>query len=117
MEFIYQYERERDLSSDKPQSGSLPADHSSVAGKYPETSTRHLNDTDLKGKSRSELRLMRNEIYARHGYIFGVNDLQRYFERQSWYRGDTTNGEEMYLKRFSEIERDNVDLIKWYENP
>ncbi len=41
-----------------------------LAGKYPETYLRKLTDDDLKNKSKQELRLMRNEIFACYGYIF-----------------------------------------------
>ena len=33
-----------------------------------------------------DLRLMRNEIYARHGYLFKDKKLQDYFESTSWYK-------------------------------
>ncbi|HMD68349.1 MAG TPA: YARHG domain-containing protein, partial [Chitinivibrionales bacterium] len=34
----------------------------------------------------SELRLLRNEIYARHGRIFESKDLQDHFRQCVWYR-------------------------------
>ena len=42
-------------------------------------------DHTLEGKTLVELRLMRNEIYARHGKIFNSKDLREYFSKQSWY--------------------------------
>jgi hypothetical protein len=39
---------------------------------------------------KAKLRLMRNEIFARHGYIFKDQDLQAYFAGKSWYRKDET---------------------------
>ena len=39
-------------------------------------------------RSKIDLRIMRNEIYARHGYVFKDNELRNYFEKQSWYRRD-----------------------------
>ncbi len=41
--------------------------------------TRLVTDADLAGKSPWELRIMRNEIYARHGRGFNSTDLQEYF--------------------------------------
>ncbi len=38
------------------------------------------------GLSAAQLRLARNEIYARHGFIFHSADLRAYFSRYSWYR-------------------------------
>jgi hypothetical protein len=43
-------------------------------------------DYVLADKSCFELKVMRNEIYARHGYIFKTTDMRIYFSRQSWYR-------------------------------
>jgi hypothetical protein len=42
----------------------------------------------LKGLSLHELRLLRNEVYARHGRIFKALWLQQYFETQPWYTPD-----------------------------
>jgi hypothetical protein len=36
-------------------------------------------------KTKKELRLMRDEIFARHGYIFKDEDLRKYFKSKSWY--------------------------------
>src|SRR4029453_5157243 len=42
----------------------------------------------LRGLSLHELRLIRNEIYARHGRTFRAPWLQQYFEMQPWYVAD-----------------------------
>lgn len=55
------------------------------------------------------LRLARNEIYARHGYIFQSRDLQSYFGQQSWYRPMTRR------VAFSQVEQANIALIQSYE--
>lgn len=39
----------------------------------------------LRGLSLHELRLLRNEIYARHGRVFKTLWLQQYFGSQMWY--------------------------------
>jgi hypothetical protein len=41
--------------------------------------------------NRTALRLLRNTIYAKHGYIFNSIDLQEHFSRFSWYSGTKTN--------------------------
>ncbi|HNT97725.1 MAG TPA: YARHG domain-containing protein [Elusimicrobiales bacterium] len=41
--------------------------------------------TDLSNKTTAELRLLRNEVYARAGYIFKDPELNEYFTRQPWY--------------------------------
>ena len=55
-------------------------------GRYPYTSQRKVVFNDVAFMSNADLRIMRNEIYARHGYIFDSQDLRDYFSRQSWYR-------------------------------
>jgi hypothetical protein len=70
-----------------------------------------LTDTDLAGKSESELDIMRNTIFARHGRRFGRRDLQDYFERQSWYRGDPNYSD----ARLSKMEERNAAFILQYQ--
>lgn len=55
-----------------------------------------------------ELRLMRNEILARHGYRFQSKDLKEYFGQQHWYKPGNNNA----AIRLSLIEQINVELIK-----
>jgi hypothetical protein len=43
---------------------------------------RKLTEDDLAGMSKKELRLMRNWIFARHGYIFSTTEMRNYFEQQ-----------------------------------
>lgn len=50
-----------------------------------ESSDRYLTAEDLNGLSKEQLRLARNEIYARHGYQFNSEDLNQYFSSKSWY--------------------------------
>ncbi len=56
-----------------------------VAGEAPFFMVREVREADLAGKSFEQLRLMRNEIYARHGRRFRNRDIQEYFDRQPWY--------------------------------
>lgn len=72
---------------------------------------REMTYDDVEGKSAEELRLMRNYIFARRGYIFESEDLKEYFERFSWYVPlyyDVT-------PRLSDIEKYNVNFIKEWE--
>ncbi|MEP6967786.1 MAG: YARHG domain-containing protein [Pseudomonadota bacterium] len=45
-----------------------------------------LDAARIVGLSAAQLRLARNEIYARHGFIFHSADLRAYFSRFAWYR-------------------------------
>lgn len=58
--------------------------------------------------NKQELRLMRNEILARHGYRFKSKDLQDWFGQQHWYKpGNNNNAIKLNI-----IEQTNVQLIK-----
>lgn len=83
-----------------------------LPGSYPEGSSRYLSGGELASKSCSELQVMRNEIFARHGYIFKTDDMRGYFSRQSWYRprAADVSGE------LSAVEKSNAQTIKQYES-
>ena len=79
-----------------------------------DSDSRYLTSSDLSGLSSWELKLARNEIYARHGRLFKDSSIQGYFNSCSWYYGyispdnfddDVLNSVEVY----------NVKLIKKYE--
>lgn len=52
---------------------------------FPDSNVRQLTWEELSGLSGSELRVARNELYARHGYIFKDQQLARYFGQFDWY--------------------------------
>jgi hypothetical protein len=51
---------------------------------------------------------MRNEIYARHGYIFSANELRGYFSNQNWYHPLYNDVSGM----LSDLEKSNIALLK-----
>ena len=77
-------------------------------------SSRKLNELDLEGLSNTDLTILRNMIYARHGYRFKRDDLFQYFSQFSWYN-PTTSDMEAVSTRLSNIELYNVDFIKKHE--
>ncbi len=81
----------------------------------PDSNSRKLTRADLQGLSKEKLRLARNEIFARHGMIFGVPDLDAYFGEKSWYK-PTYSYDDFYDKvEMSAIEEANVALINQVE--
>ena len=48
--------------------------------------TELVNDDTLGALFAEDLRVLRNEIYARHGRVFKDKELQKYFETQAWYK-------------------------------
>ena len=77
-------------------------------------SDRKLSDSDLNGKTKKELEIMRNSIYARYGYKFKREDLLNYFSQFSWYN-PTTNDMSAIYNLMSDIEKYNIEFIKKYE--
>lgn len=71
-----------------------------------------LTEEMLHGLSLQELRLLRNEIFARRGRRFGADWLQRYFEAQDWYEASKTGRQQ----EMTEIEKKNAETIQRYEN-
>lgn len=57
-----------------------------VASAEPEWLHRRLTSADIKNKTPHQLRLMRNEIYARKGRPFDNAWLRHYFFCQPWYK-------------------------------
>jgi hypothetical protein len=62
--------------------------------------TKHLSIQDLN--------IMRNEIFAVHGYIFSSPKYQKYFEAKKWYKPLSTNIED----KLSAIEKANIQFLK-----
>jgi len=81
-------------------------------GDYTFASERYLSSEDLNHYSIDELRLIRNEIYARYGYIFKSKDLESHFKSKKWYKPGRENVDD-YL---SGIEESNIRLIKYREH-
>ena len=75
---------------------------------------RRLNESDLSDFDSDELRVLRNTVYARHGYIFKSKDLQDYFAAFSWYTPVIDDGAAVF-NLFSEIEKYNIEFIKRHE--
>lgn len=75
----------------------------------------YLTREDIEGLSAEELRIARNEIYARHGRLFRDEGLQAYFNSCDWYVG-TISSDDFSDSVFNEYERANKDLIVSYEH-
>jgi len=82
-------------------------------GSYPHTSIRLLKKVELENMaSRIELKLMRNEIFARYGYKFEPNGyMDQHFSDQGWYQPQY----EDVTSFLTDIEIQNVNQIKGTE--
>jgi len=74
-------------------------------------STEPVTEESLGALFAEDLRLLRNEIYARHGRVFKDKDLQKYFETQGWYKPNPDFKDD----QLSQIESDNLAKIKTAE--
>jgi CRISPR/Cas system-associated protein Csm6 len=73
----------------------------------PDSNSRKLSNADLIKLDPNELRLARNEIFARHGLVFKSSDLTIYFTSKSWYKPNPAYGGEL-----KDVEKYNLNLIK-----
>ncbi|MFN5170507.1 MAG: YARHG domain-containing protein [Cyclobacteriaceae bacterium] len=83
----------------------------SVTGDYPQASQRLLTQADVCELDGEKLKIMRNEIFARYGYIFKSPDLQQHFQQQAWYQPTSTD----VTARLTDVEKTNINLIRRQE--
>ncbi|MGM9538118.1 MAG: SH3 domain-containing protein [Candidatus Onthomonas sp.] len=83
----------------------------------PDSATRNYTKEELSSLSSSQLRLARNEIYARHGRKFNDKSLQDYFNSCSWYSGtvDPATFDANINSYLNSYEIANLKLIKEVE--
>ncbi|MDO6490101.1 MULTISPECIES: YARHG domain-containing protein [unclassified Cellulophaga] len=62
---------------------------------------------ELKGKTYEELRFLRNEIFAKKGYVFKDSVLNNYFQKKDWYKPN--KDAEIVL---DSIEKKNIETFK-----
>lgn len=80
-------------------------------GNFPQGSKRLLTEDDVSNLPKDDLEIMRNEIFARHGYCFKKKYLREMFEDKDWYIPNTVD----VKADLTEIEKKNIVLIKRYE--
>jgi len=83
------------------------------SGKYPQASIRLLSTEELKDMSENDLKIMRNEVFARYGYKFKTGGkMDSYFQQQDWYKQQHDNVNDF----LTELEKENIKLIRQIEN-
>lgn len=60
---------------------------------FPDSNSTYLDRTELEALTLEQLRIARNEIYARLGRTFNDPEMQNYFNSKSWYVGKYTPAE------------------------
>lgn len=81
------------------------------AGDYAIASKQIMKEDQMTEYDPETLRIMRNEIYARHGYNFKTKDMRAYFDNQDWYM--PFNHDVRGL--LTPIEKKNEAFIKHFE--
>ncbi|EQF24161.1 YARHG domain protein [Clostridioides difficile CD160] len=79
-----------------------------------DSDSRVLTREELEGYSKGELAYIRNEIFARYGYVFKEEPYKSYFSNKSWYQPDYDIGADTDV--LNSIEKQNISLIKEMEN-
>lgn len=75
-------------------------------------SQRYCTYSDISGLDSGQIRVLKNSVYARHGYIFKDARLKRYFTSLGWYRPRKKTVSASEMNRY---EQANVVFLKKYE--
>ena len=75
-------------------------------------SKHRLSGSDLSSFAKSELRILRNSIFAKHGYIFKSEDLKMYFSQFEWYKPEFNN----VNHKLNSVEKENIKILKQAED-
>jgi len=77
---------------------------------FPDSDERLLTAADIEGLSKNDLKIARNEIYARHGRRFNNPELQRWFDSCSWYTG-TIDPKDFTDEMLNDVELANAKFL------
>ena len=94
-----------------PQETEAENDYYMISG----SSSNYISEGTLQGLSAWQLKIARNEIFARHGRRFNDPDLQAYFDSQAWYNG-TIPADSFDPGVLSGVEVENLNTIRNYEH-
>lgn len=113
---LEQFNRYIDWNHDKKYKGKkeeYPEDFESASEQIYKINASNtlLEKSTVENLSKGDLLIIRNTIYARHGYSFKNRPLRVFFDAQSWYipvHADIKSD-------FTEIEKTNIKLLMKYE--
>lgn len=74
-------------------------------------STTKLEEIDLKNLKKLELEIIRNTIFARHGFSFKKKSYRQFFDPVAWYVPVSDD----VSKELTPTEKFNIDLLKRFE--
>jgi len=70
-----------------------------------------LKKENVENMYKGDLQVMRNSIYARHGYSFKTRKMRYVFDQIDWYTPVSTDVRD----DLTDLEKKNIALIKRYE--
>ena len=83
-----------------------------LVGQTPQASRVLLTPDYLKLFSKAELKIMRNEIFARYGHRFKKGGaMEKHFQAQSWYQ-KLAAPQKAIQSLLSSVEKENISLIR-----
>ena len=80
----------------------------------PDSADRYLEVSDIEGYSSDEIQMIINEMYARHGREFKIQENIDYFSAQDWYEPVAGKSDEEIANEFNAYEKANVELLCKY---
>ncbi len=99
-----------DREEEDPFRGLMAEEEDSGSGDYilPGSDVEYKSKDEIRGLSDEELRLARNELYARHGRKFKDKKLQDYFNAKTWYEGTRDEVPDQELNQYEIANRDLI---------
>lgn len=74
-------------------------------------SVQELKEADLKNLKKIDLEIIRNTIYARHGYTFKKRTYRQFFDYVDWYIPVSTD----VTASLTDLEKRNIELLNRFE--
>ena len=109
---IYTYKTPEEMANNKMNLYGVYACGSFIDNtRYPFLHKEHVSRTFTDLFDTADLKLMRNSIFASHGFVFKSDEVIRYFRKYPWYHPGNNN-----LDDYTQIEKDNVKFIKKIED-
>ena len=75
------------------------------------SSTKKLKESDIKNLKKIDLEILRNTIFARHGFSFKTKTVRQFFDSVEWYIPVSTNVDD----QLTAVEKRNIILLKRFE--
>ena len=109
---VYSYNKPSDISrKNMKKTGSYSCVNFYENTRFPFLKREKVNYDFTNLYDKSDLKLIRNSIFASHGYIFKSQDMVDFFKKYPWYTPSNKD-----LDNYTKTEKDNVKFIKTVED-